>query len=91
VKRTVFVILAGLMLAGCEHKLTLDEAQAKCDKQGGLLTVIYTQKVTLSGPEPEVSEPGNCVSAKAFDKPVDKPAPSTQKPADKAADKPAAQ
>jgi hypothetical protein len=81
VKRIGLVILAGLTLAGCEHPLTLDEAQAQCEKKGGLLTVIYVQEVSLSGAGPESAEAGKCMSSHAFDKPADKPAPDAQKPA----------
>ena len=57
-----FVILAmTLMLAGCQHKLTLEEAQALCEKQGGFLVVIYTQKITASGPGDQVARPGDCL------------------------------
>lgn len=62
-----FVVLAVvLVLAGCQHKLTLEEAQAACTKQGGLLVVIYTQKLTAAGPGEEVASPGDCVTTDKF-------------------------
>lgn len=68
----IFVaVLAGftaLVLAGCEHQnLTLEEAQAACAKKGGFLAVIYTQKITIAGVEPEVASPGDCISPSRFD------------------------
>jgi hypothetical protein len=57
-----------LVLAGCQHQsMTLEEAQAACAKKGGLLAVIYTQKITISGLEPEVASPGDCISPDKFD------------------------
>jgi hypothetical protein len=62
-----FVVLAVVfVLAGCQHKLTLEEAQAACTKQGGLLVVIYTQKLTAAGPGEEVASPGDCVTTDKF-------------------------
>jgi hypothetical protein len=62
-----FVVLAVvLVLAACQHKLTLEEAQAACTKQGGLLVVIYTQKLTAAGPGEEVASPGDCVTTDKF-------------------------
>ena len=62
------LILAALTLAGCQTSLTLEEAQAMCAKQGGLLVVIYTQKITRRSVDPVVASPGNCVSPGKFDK-----------------------
>jgi len=81
--RIVFVaVLAGLtalVLAGCEHQvMTLEEAQAACAKKGGLLAVIYTQKITVSGLEPEVASPGDCIAPNKFD--VTQPAPTPPPP-----------
>ena len=74
------LVLAALVLAGCEHqKLTLEEAQAACMKKGGFLAVIYTQKITASGLEPEVATPGDCIAPSKFD--VAQPAPSNPPPA----------
>ena len=76
-RRLVLMALLGA-LAGCEHQMTLEEARAACTKQGGFLVVIHTQKVTLSGVEPEKESPGNCISADKFNnaaKPA-KPAPA---------------
>ena len=75
----VMVLLGALVLAGCEHQMTLEEARAACTKQGGFLVVIHTQKVTLSGVEPEKESPGDCISSGKFDnaaKPAAKPAPA---------------
>jgi hypothetical protein len=55
-----------LMLAGCQHKLTLEEAQALCEKQDGFLVVIYTQKITASGPGDQVASPGDCLSTDQY-------------------------
>ena len=69
--------LGAFGLAACQtHKLTLEEAQAQCDQKGGLLVVIYTQKISLAGTEPEVASPGDCLSPKNFD-PAAAPKPDT--------------
>ena len=73
-KYTAWLILGALMLAGCQHKMTLEEAQAACTKQGGFLAIIYTQKITAAGLEPEVASPGDCISPDKFDKPAPPPA-----------------
>ena len=65
-KRAPAVILGALLLAGCQHQMTLEEARAQCTKQGGFLVVFYTQKVTLAGVGPQVATPGNCVSSSNF-------------------------
>ena len=81
----VLLALATFGLAGCQtHKMTLEEAQAACTQKGGLLVVIYTQKISLAGTEPEVASPGDCLSPKNFD-----PA-AAPKPDPAAAPKPAA-
>lgn len=67
VKSALFAFLAGIVLAGCQSKMTLEEAQALCTKKGGLLVVIYTQQITASGPGPQIASPGNCVSPSKFD------------------------
>ena len=59
----VFTLAA---LAGCQPRLTLEEAQARCTRQGGLLAVIYTQEVTASGVGEPIKTPGECVSPKKF-------------------------
>ena len=64
-----FAILASLVLAGCQHQLTLEEAQEQCTKKGGLLMVIYTQQITAAGPGEQVASPGNCISPSKFDAP----------------------
>lgn|GEM_PF-2299490 len=65
-KRAPAVLLGALLLAGCQHPMTLEEARAQCTKQGGFLVVFYTQKVTTAGVGPAVATPGNCVSPSNF-------------------------
>ena len=60
------VALGVLMLAGCQQRLTMEEAQMRCEKQGGLLVVVYTQKITVSGPGEQVASPGDCVGTDKF-------------------------
>lgn len=72
----VGLALASLALAACQPGLTLEEAQAQCTKQGGLLVVIYTEKITRSSIGPVVASPGNCVSPSKFEKETPPPAPS---------------
>lgn len=60
------VALGIFMLAGCQHKLTLEEAQAQCEQKDGLLVLVYTQKITASGPGEQVVSPGDCVTADKF-------------------------
>ena len=77
----VSLCLGALLLAGCEHTLTLQEAQAQCTKQGGFLVIIYTQKLTMSGLGPETATPGDCVSASKFDiTPAASPPPASGAP-----------
>jgi hypothetical protein len=70
----VIAALGALGLAGCEHRLTLEEAQALCTKQGGLLVVIYTQKLTAAGVGPQIANPGDCIPTSKFD--MTPPAPN---------------
>jgi hypothetical protein len=73
----VIVALGALVLAGCQERMTLEQAQALCTKQGGLLAVIYTQKITTSGVGPQIASPGDCISPSKFDiKPAAPPAAS---------------
>jgi len=65
---------ACLLLAGCQDRLTLEEAQARCTKQGGFLVVIHTQKLTMSGVGPDIPSPGNCIAPSNFDDPAGKAA-----------------
>lgn len=60
------VTVGTLALAGCQQKLTLEQAQALCEKKGGLLMVIYTQPITTAGPGEQVASPGDCVSTDKF-------------------------
>ena len=69
-------ILGALVLAGCQARMTLEEAQALCTKQRGLLVVIYTQKINASGLGPETASPGDCVSPSKFD--IATPAPKPE-------------
>lgn len=68
-KRIAVVIaaLGAIGLAGCQEKLTLEQAQALCTKKGGLLVVIYSQKITMAGPGPETASPGDCISPSKFE------------------------
>ena len=80
-KRIAVVIaaLAAIGLAGCQEKLTLEQAQALCTKKGGFLVVIYSQKITMAGPGPETASPGDCISPSKFEAanpPVAAPAPA---------------
>jgi len=63
----VIAALGAFGLAGCQDRLTLEEAQALCTKQGGLLVVIYTQKLTAAGIGPQIASPGDCISPSKFD------------------------
>jgi hypothetical protein len=84
VKRAGFAALAALALTGCQSKPNdLGEAMAACEKKGGMLAIIYTQKVSLSGVEPEVASPGDCMMPKQFEKPAENTAAAA--PADKPA------
>ena len=80
-KFTPVVILGAIVLAGCQHGPTLEEAQALCTKQGGFLVVFYSQKVTASGIGPQIASPGNCISSSKFDiAPAASPPPASDKP-----------
>ena len=69
-KPALLAILPALALAGCQHKLTLDEAQEQCMKKGGMLMIVYTQEITAAGVGPQVASPGDCVSPSKFDAPA---------------------
>jgi hypothetical protein len=73
------VTVGTFVLAGCQHRQTLEEAQALCTKQGGFLVVIYSQKITTSGIGPQVASPGDCVSSSKFD--IAQPQPTPAAPA----------
>ena len=65
--KPAFAMIAALgMLAGCTPALTLEQARAACAKQGGLLVVIHTQKLTSAGLGDPVDTPGDCVSPGKF-------------------------
>ena len=66
VKFTPVVMVALAALAGCQARLTLEEAQARCTQQGGLLAVINTQQITASGVGTLIRSPGECVSPSKF-------------------------
>lgn len=72
-KPAFYALLPVLVLAGCAHKPTLEEAQEQCLKQGGMLVLVYTQEITAAGPGPQVINPGNCVLASKFDAPATTP------------------
>lgn len=57
-----------IALAGCQTKAerSLDEAEALCKKQGGLLTIMYTQQVTAAGIGKQVGHAGSCVPLSKF-------------------------
>jgi hypothetical protein len=65
-KCTPAFLLALVMLAGCAHEMTLEEAKADCDKKGGQLTIFYSQKITLSGVGPIIQTPGECITSDIF-------------------------
>jgi|HubBroStandDraft_1064217.scaffolds.fasta_scaffold1446211_1 hypothetical protein len=69
-------------LAGCAP-MTVEEARALCNKEGGMLTVFSTQEVSLSGKlGPEKDVPGNCVHREAFGAPAFvPPVPPASQPA----------
>lgn len=69
-KSALPAILSALVLAGCQHAPTLEEAQEQCMKKGGMLVMIYTQEITASGPGEQIIRPGNCVLADKFDAPT---------------------
>ncbi len=63
------------MLAGCQTRLTLEEAQARCTQQGGLLVIIHSQKISKAGAVgPDEPSPGDCISPNKFDVPPPAPA-----------------
>ena len=80
------LLLPVFALAGCVHAPTLEELQERCMKQGGMLMIIYTQELTLSGAGEQIPSPGRCIMPENFDKPstTEPPPPGpTQKPAAK--------
>jgi len=81
---SVLILALGLGgLAGCKS-MTVEEARALCDKDGGMLTVFSTQEVSLSGKLGPVKEvPGNCIHREAFGAPpfVPPPPPAPPPPA----------
>lgn len=62
----ILLALALSMLVGCAHEMTMEEAQADCDKKGGQLTIFYSQKITLSGVGPVIQTPGECITSDQF-------------------------
>lgn len=80
-KSALFALLPVFALAGCVQKSNLlDDAQERCMKQGGMLMIIYTQELTLSGAGEQIPSPGRCVMPENFDKdaPADPPLPPQQ-------------
>ena len=72
-KFALLAILPAFVLAGCQYKLTLEEAQQRCMKNGGMLVLIYTQEITAAGPGEQIVSPGHCVLADKFDAPAPPP------------------
>jgi len=71
----VAAVSAACGLAGCQAKLTLEEAQARCTQQGGFLVIIHSQKISKAGAVgPDEPSPGDCVSPSKFDLPPPAPA-----------------
>ena len=93
IKFALVTALAAASLAGCQHAMTLEEAEAACTAQGGLLAIIYTEKITRTSVGPVVASPGECISPDKFAKdavlPTLPPRPSVQKPAPAATGAPA--
>ena len=65
--------LSAVLLAACQTPMTLEEAQARCAEQGGLLTIIYTQSITASGVGEQIGAPGDCISPTRFETTPSKP------------------
>jgi hypothetical protein len=60
--------LSVFVLGGCQTRLTLEEAQARCTKQGGFLVIIHSQKISRAGAVgPDEPSPGDCISPDKFD------------------------
>ena len=76
-KAAPVALLPVFALAGCVHAPTLDELQEQCMKKGGMLMIIYTQELTLSGAGEQIPSPGRCIMPENFDKPST-PQPSQQ-------------
>jgi hypothetical protein len=72
----IAIFAMAFVLAGCQSKMTLEEAQAACMKTGGLLVVIYTQKITAAGLGDEIASPGDCISPSKFDATPAAPTPA---------------
>jgi hypothetical protein len=89
VKSALLALLPVLALAGCVHKLTLEDIQEQCMKRGGMLMIIYTQEITASGPGEQIPSPGKCVMPENFAAPST-PSPQTPAPQQPAAQQPAA-
>ena len=81
VKSALIALLPVFALAGCVHVPTLDELQEQCMKKGGMLMIIYTQEITLSGIGDQIPSPGRCVMPENFDKPSTPQQPPSQQPA----------
>ena len=67
--------VAACLLAGCQGKLTVEQARALCTQQGGVLTVFYAQEITRSGNKPPTESPGDCITPDKFGIPPSPPAP----------------
>ena len=67
--RAFVLLLAMPLICGCTTEMTLEEAQARCTQQGGLLVVIFTQKLVNQHLADPVAHPGDCISPDRFHKP----------------------
>lgn len=72
--------VAACVLAGCQTAMTLEQAQARCAAQGGLLTIIYSQSITASGVGEQVGSPGECISPDKFENTTPPPSGATPPP-----------
>lgn len=77
-----------LLLGGCVHEPTLEELQDRCMKKGGMLMIVYTQEITMSGPGDQIPTPGRCVMPENFDKPENPLKLPAEPPADRPPAKP---
>ena len=68
-------------LAGCVHAPTLEDLQEQCMQKGGMLMIVYTQEITLSGgPGEQIPSAGRCVMPENFDKSAEQAPPQPAQP-----------
>ena len=72
------LIVGVLALAGCQHDPSLEESRALCNKLGGFLVVIYSQKISTAGLGPQIASPGDCIPPSKFDAKPAAPLPPTR-------------